>query len=610
MDASTRAAAATSLGLCAFFIWRARFEIDGETWFSLFDDALISMRYARNLALGLGLIWNPGEAPVEGYTNFLWTLWMAVLHLAGAPDSKISLLVRASGALLVAANVGLVGAIARRLCAGAPRARQLAVWLTALSYPNLIWGISGLEVAAISLCTSWAVLEALRLREAPRLRTLGALGLALGLGLLTRSDFALPAGVVAAFAVASAPRGFRRAAALALGAAILGTLAAHTAFRASYYGDLLPNAYYLKLAGAPLGARLTRGLVAFGGAVQTGLFLPLAFGAAALLLGRARRPSGVLLLAAVFAAPCLYSVWVGGDAWEFLHYPNRYIAPGLPLLLVLCAQGIHALAAAEWRARRSAVLLALLLAAALPLLEAALARLAESAKLSGLGLPLEAHFWQVFRDAMGGLAAASVLATGLGIPAARRAGLAAPRDASLRGAAFLALAAAALLGLEGEQATSWARSRGEPNSASARIVRLALAIRDATAPEARVAVVWAGGVPYFSQRPAIDLLGRNDRVIARGERRAVPFYPGHDKWNYGYSIGQLRPDVIAQLWRKGEPEFRALRSWGYARVHPELEPFDLYVHAGSTRVDAGRLRRWVCAQARAAAPGEPDPPGC
>ncbi|WP_338605569.1 hypothetical protein [Desulfoferula mesophila] len=39
------------------------------------DDAFISFRYAENFAHGHGLIWNVGDTePVEGYTNFLWTL--------------------------------------------------------------------------------------------------------------------------------------------------------------------------------------------------------------------------------------------------------------------------------------------------------------------------------------------------------------------------------------------------------------------------------------------------------------------------------------------------------------------------------------------------------
>lgn len=48
------------------------------------DDAFISFRYAQNLVQQGELTWNPGETDrVEGYTNFLWTLLMAVPHLLG-----------------------------------------------------------------------------------------------------------------------------------------------------------------------------------------------------------------------------------------------------------------------------------------------------------------------------------------------------------------------------------------------------------------------------------------------------------------------------------------------------------------------------------------------
>src|SRR2546426_6673593 len=40
------------------------------------DDSFISFRYARHLAEGHGLVWNPGDR-VEGYTNFLWVVLMA-----------------------------------------------------------------------------------------------------------------------------------------------------------------------------------------------------------------------------------------------------------------------------------------------------------------------------------------------------------------------------------------------------------------------------------------------------------------------------------------------------------------------------------------------------
>src|SRR3954451_10285533 len=68
--------AAMFLIYAGLFIYRTSFVIDGERYFSLFDDAMISMRYAKNLANGYGLVWNPGGERVEGYTNPLWVLYM------------------------------------------------------------------------------------------------------------------------------------------------------------------------------------------------------------------------------------------------------------------------------------------------------------------------------------------------------------------------------------------------------------------------------------------------------------------------------------------------------------------------------------------------------
>ena len=53
----------------SLFIYRSSFiGIDGKRYFCLFDDAMISMRYAWNFSHGSGLVWNPGQY-VEGYTN-------------------------------------------------------------------------------------------------------------------------------------------------------------------------------------------------------------------------------------------------------------------------------------------------------------------------------------------------------------------------------------------------------------------------------------------------------------------------------------------------------------------------------------------------------------
>ena len=43
-----------------------------QNW--IVDDAGISFVYARNLSKGFGLVSQPGNIPVEGYSNFLWVI--------------------------------------------------------------------------------------------------------------------------------------------------------------------------------------------------------------------------------------------------------------------------------------------------------------------------------------------------------------------------------------------------------------------------------------------------------------------------------------------------------------------------------------------------------
>ncbi|MBC8330807.1 MAG: hypothetical protein H8E28_02390, partial [Anaerolineae bacterium] len=82
--------------------------------------------------------------------------------------------------------------------------------------------------------------------------------------------------------------------------------------------------------------------------------------------------------------------------------------------------------------------------------------------------------------------------------------------------------------------------------------RIALAVRKSTTPQATIAVVTAGAIPYFSERPSLDLLGKNDAYIAQLPAHSAEtleeIRPGHMKWDYDYSIGELKPDMIVQLW--------------------------------------------------------------
>ena len=108
-----------------------------------------------------------------------------------------------------------------------------------------------------------------------------------------------------------------------------------------------------------------------------------------------------------------------------------------------------------------------------------------------------------------------------------------------------------------------------------RRVRLGLFLAQHTSPAAIIAVHAAGQIPYYAERQTIDLLGLNDPVVAKGPASG-PFYPGHDKWNYEYSILGLKPDLIADNWDKladfmrGRAEFQKLENGIYVRKDSRL----------------------------------------
>lgn len=503
--------------LYGVFIAQSAFRVDGRLAFSLFDDAMISMTYARNLADGSGLVWNAGEAPVEGYTNFLWTVWLAVLHLPPLADIHVSLLVMASGVALLVADALVVRAIAVRLAPETWWVAPLATALVALYYPIAYWTLRGMEVGLLAFLVSSAVLLALRLEARVTRRDAVLLGAVLAAGVLTRTDFLLAAGVVVAYLVLS-----RRRVALALGAVFVGTLAAHTAFRLAYYGAPLPNTYYLKLEGASVGTRAARGWLALQVTVLLHLYAPVLIavaGTASALLQRKRINRPLLLLAAIVFAQAAYSVYVGGDAWEWFQYSNRYVSTVVPLVLLGAALGLRELV----RVPRTLVW---------PLAGtfAGLAMMTDKRPLNvTLISPMQVGAYRPMQ-ALFLCAGAALL-------------LAHPR---LRPLGVAALAALVLVAPNLEPVRDW-RGRGAWHVRDdADMARYGLAIRANTDRRARVAVVWAGAIPYFARRSSVDLLGKSDRVIAhRPPRRS--FYPGHSKWDIRYSLGTLRPDLVAQV---------------------------------------------------------------
>ena len=531
----------------AVFIARTPVTIDGTRYFTLFDDAMISMRYARNLADGHGLVWNAGDAPIEGYTNFLWTLYMAALH-GVASEPIVPLLVSLTGLAVLVANLFLVWAIARRLAPDLPHAAPAAVLMVACLYSLGYWTLRGMEVGLLALAIDAGVLGVLLVEAGGSGALLAG---ALTLLPLLRADGAVPALLIGGYACLSlGGRSIRAWTFLALPCA---AIAAHTGFRVWYYGEWMPNTYYLKMTGAPIALRLRRGLLSTALEGAWALW-PIA------LLATASRPltSHRRLLTLIASIVAVYSVYVGGDAWEWTGHVNRYLVCAAPLALILAATGIARLASASPEASPRPWFVAALAAGGLATYIVAALRFFPEPELA------------VARPFLLGAVILCTLGAAWSYAARRR--------------MFVALAVTTVvLVASGAKALEWFRYNDLHVVDDRYSAELGVRLGQFTQPEARIAVVTAGAVPYFSHRWTADLLGKNDAHIAHLPSH-LPLYPGHDKWDYRYSVDRWRPDVIVQLWRPSVEDVAYVISRGYVDY-----PSGIFVRRDSRMVDGERL---------------------
>jgi hypothetical protein len=333
----------------ALYIFRTSFiAIDGQRYFSLFDDGMISMRYAWNLSHGNGLVWNAGGY-IEGYSNLLMVLWMSIFTaLFDKPTAVLAVQIMGIPMLLGVAY--LSKKMAEVVYHAEPwrnLAGQLAFWAALLYYPLIYWTYLGMETGLLALCLLASVFFLVRWFTFQRDMDLYWMSAAAGLAFLTRNDAAIYPVIMFGFLGLGLLRD-RQKLPLVLKAGLLFSafVAGQLLFRGVYYGQILPNTFTLKMSGVPLSVRIYSGLV-----FMTPFFAQSALVIAAATLGTFVRPDRKkLLLLSLFGAALVYEIWVGGDAWRYW----RFTAPIFPAALIL-AIGSGALLAA-WVSRRAAAL--------------------------------------------------------------------------------------------------------------------------------------------------------------------------------------------------------------------------------------------------------------
>ncbi|MBT3220400.1 MAG: hypothetical protein HN348_15040, partial [Proteobacteria bacterium] len=283
------------------------------------DDAYISFRYAAHMAEGHGLVWNVGDPPVEGYTNFLWVLMMAAgMKLGFLPELLSSAFGCASGSAILYLLAWFSG---RDAMWRTPSA-WVAPLLLASSRSFSAWCTGGLETQFFALLLFSGLITLVWEREQERL-PLGS-ALLLGLAALTRPEGILVITIAFVFiAVESRKRGLRF---LAFSG---GIVAVHLLWRLYYYGAWLPNTFHAKVNGF----WFEQGLAYLALFQQDYKVLCYAWLLLLPLLVSRRREHG--LIASVVAIYLFYVVSVGGDRFEF-----RFLVHIFPLVYWLLAQGL------------------------------------------------------------------------------------------------------------------------------------------------------------------------------------------------------------------------------------------------------------------------------
>ena len=133
------------------YIYKSSFiAIDGSRYFSLFDDAMISMRYAWNFSHGNGLVWNLGER-VEGYTNFLMTLIMSAATFLFNEKNAV-LAIQVFGILTVIAVVWQARKLYRLVVGKGSNPLLFVLFpvLLLLYYPLSYWSLMGMETGLVT----------------------------------------------------------------------------------------------------------------------------------------------------------------------------------------------------------------------------------------------------------------------------------------------------------------------------------------------------------------------------------------------------------------------------------------------------------------------------
>ncbi|MEQ8822684.1 MAG: hypothetical protein RLY93_20800 [Sumerlaeia bacterium] len=305
------------------------------------DDAYISFRYARHIQEGHGIVWSIGEAPIEGFTNFLTTIGSSVLFRLGFSPVGAGYFFAAVGTLLLFVffgglarllNLGLLGGLAGILvCAANPHlAGNFSNGLETLLAAGLSAGILAIAVAIVLQGASLG-----------RIAAFCALGF---VGGLTRPDMLILASMTfLPVFFSSWQESWKRWLAVIGAFSLLGIT--FLGWKLATFGSVLPLPFHVKQGGLGINADTALSVV-----MLVLRFFPLA--ALSLFFVDWKEPAQRLAYLTVAIPAAIFAAYHSTVADPVMGENYRFFAPIFPHLTVLGLFFIRALPfGPAWRGR-------------------------------------------------------------------------------------------------------------------------------------------------------------------------------------------------------------------------------------------------------------------
>lgn len=297
---------------------------------TILDDAYIFFRYAENIANGFGFVWNIGEAPVEGYTSFIYLILLVSAKIVTIDLELFAILLGILSSTLALFFAYLVYDLLYPQDPNHPSAGLITVIILALSPSYIYWSGAGMETAFYSMFLVLSIYFFLKLSNS--LKEVFLKGVLFGLLCIIRFEavlFFLAALVYLMTDNFSFKNLQINKPSLMFSAAFVIIFGTYFIWRWSYFGYFFPNTYYAKTGGgfqqiAGGFLYVVKALRLFYGFGWILIFIIMFF------LEKMMITKKAVFLFSIAIISILTTIFIGGDHFHL----GRFVLPVLPLIFI------------------------------------------------------------------------------------------------------------------------------------------------------------------------------------------------------------------------------------------------------------------------------------